>query len=102
MKAPEGPNRGIAALLKQLELARSRSYDRNRFLDLDSLVLRAGDVDPQRIAIPEAGAVIDPANHLQGDPLSQFLSMADWAPEPNEASFRRPKPWHKVSPSDEL
>ena len=102
VKAPEGPNRGIAALLKQLELARARSYDRNSFLDLDTLVLHAGDVDPQRIAIPEAGAVIDPANHLQGDHLSQFLSMADWVPEPNEASFRRPKPCHKVSPSDEI
>ena len=77
VKVPEGPNRDIAALLKQWELACARSYDRNNFLDIDSLLLHAGDVDPHRIAIPPTGAVIDPANHLQGERLSQFLSMAE-------------------------
>ena len=102
VKAPEGPNRGIASLLEQLEFARARCYDRHGFVDLDSLAQHAGDVLPHRISLPDQGAVIDPAEHLRGERLAQFLSMPDWVPEPNESAYKRPKPCHKVSPEDEL
>ena len=96
VKDPEGPNRGIAPLLEQLEFARARCYDRRGFIDLDSLAQHTGDVLPHHIFLPDQGAVIDPAEHLRGERLAQFLSTPDWVPELNESASKRPKPCHKV------
>ena len=57
---------------------------------------------PHRVSLPGKGAVIDPAEHLRGERLVQFLTMPEWVPEPNEDTYRRPKSCHKVSREHEL
>ena len=101
VKVDDSPNRGVASVLEHLQHARASEYSHS-FLPLSELAKVARPVVLGRISLPEEGAVIDPAKHLRGEKLQQFLEMGERVPLPHEEFCKRPKACHLVRTADEV
>ena len=101
VKVEDSPNRGVASVLEHLHHARASEYSHS-FLPLSELAKVAGPVALGRVSLPETGAVIDPADHLRGEKLQQFLHIDECVPLPQEEFCKRPKACHLVHAADEV
>lgn len=65
-------------------------------VSFDAATSHAMDVDPSRVSLPSAAGILDPADHLTGDRLHEFVSMAKTIPTGKPTLSDAPA-CHKVS-----
>lgn len=89
--------RGTAQLQKLIEKIHASPYDSS--IQLDAETSGALEVNPSRVSLPEVAGVLDPAEHLDGKKLDEFLKMPEEIPTTCDSSVDPPA-CHKVRDED--
>ena len=83
-------DRGTAKLNDLISRIRVSKYDPSQ--PFEEALPGAKPVDPNRISLPTQAAIINPADHLTGKRLAEFVTSL--------CTAKDPKPCHKVDPDD--
>ena len=90
-------DRGNGKLNDLISRIRVSKYDPSQ--PFEEALSGAKPVDPNRISLPTQAAIINPADHLTGKRLAEFVFMPEWVPT-SLCTAKDPKTCHKVDPHD--
>eukprot|EP00438_Fugacium_kawagutii_P015754 Skav233443 [mRNA] locus=scaffold1486:339543:342293:- [translate_table: standard] len=90
-------DRGPAKLNELISRIQLSQYDPS--ISFEDALSGAKDVDPSRISLPDVAGILDPAVHLKGDRLKEFLEMPSTIPSHKQPLVDNPA-CHKISDED--
>ena len=99
LEVAEAPGRGIKKALELVERISSKGYHNLGACEWDDLQQCAQYVKPDRMSLPDAAGIVDPADFLKGEHREQFLNMSRDVPIQRTPASSR-KPCHRVKSHD--